>query len=102
VQLLVNLYATSVVTSATYDAARKVATADDPSDPGVQAEAESQAREVLGGYAERVEFTWTVDTDVVRLHVHAVNPRFVLPVVGGAVGFETIDRTVQVRVERTR
>jgi len=98
VQLLFNLYATSAVTAAAYDAARVVA----GSAGGDVARAEDHARQVLGRYAERVTFQWSVDADTVALRVTAENPIFLLPAVGGAVGFDEIDRTVRVRVERPR
>ncbi len=108
VQLLFNLYATSVVTSVAYDSARLVATSgiDFTDAAGFNREkvqAEQHARQLLGKYASRVTFAWDgTTTSVVRLHVHAENPHFLLPSVGGSVGFDTIDRTVTVRVERRR
>jgi hypothetical protein len=104
VQLLFNLYATSVVTSAAYDAARSVATA--PSQPATQEQLDAavdHARSLLGKYRDRAAFDWDLsDPDVVRLHVHAVNPRLVAPPLDQLVGFDVIDRTVVVRVERRR
>jgi len=104
VQLLFNLYATSVVTSATYDAARRVATSPaQPPDQSTLDAAVDHARALLGGYASRVAFTWDLsDPDVVRLHVHAVNPRFLGGPLDHLVGLDTIDRTVDVRVEQRR
>ena len=100
VQLLFNLYATSAVTAAAYDAARLVAGGDG----GVadMPRAEHHARELLGRYADRVSFEWAVDDDVVALRVVADNPTFLLPTLGGSLGFDEIDRTVRVRVERLR
>jgi Flp pilus assembly protein TadG len=104
VQLLFNLYATSVVTSVTYDAAREVATTGHPATQADMDAAVTRARQQLGGYASRVEFQWDVtsDPDVVKLRVIATNPRFLGPVIDTFVGFDVIDRTVQVRVERFR
>jgi Flp pilus assembly protein TadG len=99
VQVMFNLYATSAVTAAAYDAARVVAGSNGHT---AQAAAEARARQVLGRYAERVRFDWTVDGEVVRLRVRARNPSFLLPALGGAVGFDEVDRTVRVRVERLR
>jgi len=101
VQLLFNLYATSVVTSATYDAARRVATAGHPATQADIDEAEASARDALGGYARRVAFEWDVASDpsVVRLHVTATQPRFLGPSIDTLVGLDEIDRTVVVRVE---
>jgi hypothetical protein len=58
---------------------------------------------LLGGYRDRAAFDWDLtDPDVVRLHVHAVNPRMLAPPLDHLVGFDSIDRTVVVRVERPR
>ena len=56
-QVLFNLYATSVVTAVAYDAARRVAGAD--GGPGSMAQAEAEARQSLGRYADRVNFDWS-------------------------------------------
>ena len=104
VQLLFNLYATSVVTSVTYDAAREVATAGHPATQADMDAAVTRAKGQLGNYASRVEFQWDVtsDPDVVKLRVIATNPRFLGPAIDTFVGFDVIDRTVEVRVERFR
>lgn len=108
VHLTINLYAKSTVTSHAYDAARRVARADiDHDDPGAvgraQSLAEGDARASLGDYAERIEaFDWSgTDADVVRLRLKVRNPSFLI-FGGSALGVETIDRTVTVRVERVR
>lgn len=104
VQLLFNQYATSVVTSAAYDAARSVATAPEQP-PGAERldAAEAHARSLLGAYHQRVSFEWDLsDPDVVRLHVRAVNPRLLAPPIDHLVGHDVIDRTVVARVERDR
>lgn len=101
VQVLFNLYATSVVTSVTYDAARKVAGAR--GGPGSEDQAEAEARRALGRYAERVTFSWGgTDGDVVVLRVRATSPSVLLPALAGPVAFGDIDRTVRVKVERFR
>lgn len=102
VQLLFNLYATSVVTSATYDAARQVATAGHHATQSDLDAAEATARGELGRYAQRVRFTWDVESDpaVVKLRVVASNPRFLAPGIDSLVGLDEIDRTVEVRVEQ--
>jgi hypothetical protein len=96
-QVCLNLYATSAVTAAAYDAARLAAGAD-----GDVAEAEAHARSVLGRFGDDVEFEWEVTDDRVTLHVRAENPSVVLPVVAQAVGFDVVDRTVTVRREAFR
>jgi hypothetical protein len=102
VQLLFNLYATSVVTSAAYDAARAVATG--PVQPATQPQLDAavdHARSLLGKYRDRATFDWDLsDPEVVRLHVHAVNPRVLAPPLDELVGLDVIDRTVVVRVEK--
>ena len=99
-QLLFNLYATSVVTAAAFDAARVVAGADGGPDRITGAEA--QARRMLGRYGERVRFDWSIGNDVVALRVRATNPNFLLTQVGAATAFQRVDRTVRVRMERFR
>lgn len=104
VQLTFNLYATSVVTSAAYDAARRVATASQhpPTDEQLDL-AVAHARAVLGRYGDNASFEWDLsDPDVVRLRVRAVNPRFLAPPLDVLVGHDVVDRTVVVRVEQVR
>jgi hypothetical protein len=99
VQVIFNLYTTSVVTSATYDAARQVALdRTQPPSPGELLAAEAHARELIGNLD--AEFEWDLaDPDVVRLHVVAEAPSFLLGIVEGAVGLDQVDRTVVVRIE---
>jgi hypothetical protein len=100
-QILMNLYTASVVTSAAYDAARQVAAdGERPLDDDDTDAAEAHARSLLGDLGEAAEFTWDgSDPDVVRLRVVARSPRFLLPVVDGALGLDVVDRTVTVRLE---
>jgi hypothetical protein len=107
VQLLFNLYATSAVTAAGLDAARVVAAQRvDHSNAGsvraAKGQAESKARSVLGRYGHKVSFTWQVDDDVVRLHLRVTNPRVFFGHLDAAIGFDRIDRTITVRVEKLR
>ena len=99
-QVLFDLYARSTVTAVAYDAARVVAGAD--SGAGAVVVAESQARAGLGHYADGATFTWAVDNDVVQLRVKVQNPSLLPPVFKHALGIDTVDRTVRVRVERVR
>ena len=107
-QVLFDLYARSTVTAVAYDAARVVAGADSGAGNGADARAgaggvaESQARAGLGRYAGGAAFTWTVDDEVVQLNVKVQNPSLLPPVFKHALGIDTVDRTVRVRVERVR
>jgi hypothetical protein len=98
VQTLVHLYAVSVVTAATVDAARTVAT--DPA--GARAEvplAESSARRQLGHLGASASFDWVeVDGNQVVLRVRVRSPGF-LPFASSLL---EIDRTATVRTERFR
>ncbi len=101
VQVLFNLYAASVVTSVSYDAARRVAGSD--GGPDHMAEAEAQARAALGRYEGRVTFDWSATSaEEVVLRVHSDNPSVLLPVAAGPLAFDTLDRTFRIRVERFR
>lgn len=101
VQLLFNLYATSVVTSISFDAARRVAGSD--GDPNATVNAEADARRSLGRYAQQVVFDWGgTSRDEVVLRVTAENPSVLLPVLAGPVAFDRLDRTIRIRVERFR
>jgi hypothetical protein len=101
VQLLTNLYATSVVTSATYDGARQVAEADDATDTGARAAAERHVRALLGNYGDDAHFDWSGTTaEVVRLRVQIDNPSFLLRSLPADLPLQHVDRTAVVRVER--
>lgn len=107
-QLLMNLYTTSVVTSAGYEGARMVAGHRvDHDDPRAVAEAraraETRVRQLLGRYGERVEMDWSASTDdTVVLRLRADTQRFLLPGLPARLGFDRVDRTVRVRVEDLR
>lgn len=106
VQVMFNLWSTSAVTAAAADAARKVATADDPSSPAVQQQAESDARAILGRYAtDHVRpFRWQITGDgFVELKVAVERqPHFFLAAVPALIWGNQIHRTVRVRIERFR
>lgn len=107
VQLIANLYATSTVTAAGYDAARTVASAEvDHTDPqavaAVQREAERQLRDLLGTMGRTAQLTWTVGPDHVRLHVVVDSPGIVPSSVRDTTGMRRIERTFVVRIEGPR
>ncbi|MGH9278749.1 MAG: hypothetical protein ACRD12_11695 [Acidimicrobiales bacterium] len=99
VQALLNLYATSVVSSVTYDAAREVAQSD--GSDAARSRAESRARQLLGDFGAKAAFDWSGSTgDDVVLRVRGDVPSVLLPPQRGPLPFGTVDRTVHVRVER--
>jgi hypothetical protein len=107
-QLLVGLYARSVVTAAAFDAARIAAGAASDSDgdglPDGDAlsAAETHARRLLGRFGrEQARFDWSVDGDRVALRVRAAAPRLLGAGLGNGI-LGDIDRTVRVRLERFR
>jgi hypothetical protein len=108
VQLLFNLYATSVVTSTAYDGARLVASSEvDHGDPVAVSiarhRAESHMRDVMGEYSARVQFDWSGSgAGTVSLRVRARNPRLTFGDLDQRLGFHEIDRTIRVRVEEPR
>ncbi|MCU1497503.1 MAG: hypothetical protein JWM47_1456 [Acidimicrobiales bacterium] len=107
VQLLMNLYATSTVSAAGYDAARAVASHHvDHRDPARLADAEqraeARARSLLGGIGRDAEFSWSIDDRVVRLHLSVLGPGILPRATSSLGGPHRIDRTFVVRVEDER
>ncbi len=96
VHVIVGLYATSVVTDAATDAARRVAGAatTDEDRPAAVAHAEGQIRAALGRMGDDAAIAWSFDGDSVGITVRVSRPGFVR-MFGGA----TIERTVVVRRE---
>lgn len=102
VQIAYDLYATSAVTSAAFDAVRVVAGSDAAGNDAARADAEESVRRVLGQYGDRVAFTWSVDDEVVVLRVQATNPSFLPAALRRPLRLDQVDRTVRARVERLR
>ncbi len=104
VQVLYNLYATSAVTAAAYDGARLAAGFEAAGDPQAQRAGEAHVRSILGRYGrDRIALSWPDDPtgrDVV-LTISADNPSFLPRTLRAPLGFDTIRRTVRVRLERT-
>ncbi len=100
-QVLLGLYASTVVTSAGYDAARQVAGARTAIDEATLDGATAAGRRSIGALGRNARFDWHgTDEEVVRLRVDVERPHL-LPaalVPGGA----DISRTLTVRRERTR
>lgn len=97
-QVIVRLYATSVLTSVATRAAESVAQSPIPA--AYEAQAAAAARLELGSFGKRrARFVWEeADARRVVLHVVARSPEF-LP---GLPGWSRISRTVTVRTERFR
>jgi len=93
VQLVLNLYATSVVTAAAFDGARIVAGSD--GGPAAEADAEAHVRELLDGH--ELDLTWEYRDDVVALTVETDHPTALLG--GMRLPYQHISRTVEVRRE---
>ncbi|MBI2704771.1 MAG: hypothetical protein HYX32_05715 [Actinobacteria bacterium] len=108
VQLLVNLYVSSTVTSTAFEGARIVASSTvDPSDAvsvsAARTRAESKMRSLLGPQGQRATFDWSAsDLEQVVLRVQLDTPRFAMPRWGSSIPMNRIDRTVRVRVETLR
>lgn len=109
-QVCVDRYADTAVTSLAYDAARSVARADvDHDDPGAVAReadrAERDLRDALGRHADRLRvLAWdlTAPDDVIALRIAVDGPGLLdLDSIGGAA-IGGVDTTVRVRVERLR
>lgn len=101
VQVVYDLYATSVVTAAAWDGARIAAGADAAADTAAQAAAEDHVVDVLGSFGrKRLVLAWGGDDDTVVLRVRATNPSFLPAALKRPLGIDVIDRTVRVRRER--
>lgn len=101
VQVMVNLYATSVVSSAAYDAARLAAAGGGTTE--AVSGAEARARDVLGRIGDGARFDWSgTGSDEVVVRVQARVPGVLPAIMGGPVAFGQIDRTIRIRVERFR
>lgn len=99
VQVVFHLYATSVVTAAAFDGARRAA-----ADGGVdEAAAADHVRGLLGRYGEeRVEVSFGTDPDDVVLTVVAESPSVLPATIRRPLRMDRIERTVRVRIERAR
>ena len=106
VQVIFNLYANSLITTAAYDAASAVA-GFDASDDRCEATARADRvfAETLGDYGRRghVELDWTCsDPDQVTVRVTARHPSLLPERVVRLVGLGRFQRAITVRVETDR
>lgn len=102
VQTIFDLYARSAVGAAAFDAARVVAGSDAGATPAAQADAVTNARDVLGHYGRDASFAWRVTPDEVELTVSVRSPSLLPTLVARPLGLDQIDRSVVVRRERVR
>jgi hypothetical protein len=106
-QVLVTLYARSVVNAAGFDAARQVAArAVDHADPTAVARAQDAAdrrlRSLLGRMGADAELSWSLDATSVSLRVRVRPPGVTVPGLAWSPGLLTIDRRYTVRLEQLR
>lgn len=94
-QVLVHLYATSVVTAASFDAARTLATDAD------EAAAAQRARALLGSYASDATVQAVAGEEQVEVRVRIPSPALG-PRLLGAFDLGEIDRTALLRREELR
>ena len=101
-QVAYNLYATTMVTSAAHDAARRAAGASRANDADAEARATERVKELLGRYGDEHVESVDLETDGehLALRVVAKNPSLLPPVIRRPLGFDRIDRTVRIRLER--
>lgn len=106
VQVMFNLYATTVVTSAAFNAARIVAGYDSAAGRcAATAAAEREFWRELGVYRTSGSATLTWDcanTEAVSLEVQARHPTILPASLSGLTGLGRMNRTVEVRVEAAR
>lgn len=105
VQVLFNLYATTLVTGAAFDAAQVVAgynSVRHRCNQHNRATAEATFWRSLGGYRQRgtAALTWDCsDTETVKLTVVAQHPTILPPMMQNLTGLGHLNRTIEVRVE---
>ncbi len=106
VQVLFNLYATTVVTSAAVDVARSVASYDNAAERcAATREADADFARRLGGYLQHGTATlgWTCrDPATVRVTVKATHPTILPAGLVGLTGLGSMQRTIEVRAEEWR
>lgn len=103
VQILFNLYATSIVTGAAHDAARQVAGFDSAANRcAATAVAEAAFLRSLGDYgsAGHASLQWTCnDPNVVKVRVQAQHPSVLPTRLAGLSSLANLDRTIEIRIE---
>lgn len=106
VQVLFDLYATSMVTAAAHDAAREVAGHRASGDRcAAIRQADANFADALGAYGEagHARLEWSCgDPEVIRVRVVATHPSMLPPRLAGLSTLAAVDRTIEVRVEDAR
>lgn len=106
VQILFNLYATSMVTAAAHDAAREVAGfRASPNRCGAAIDATTRFTDQLGEYgrAGHASLEWScTDPDVIRVRVIATHPSLLPERLSALRPLSELDRTIEVRIEGPR
>jgi hypothetical protein len=109
VQIMLSLYATSVLRATLHDAASRAANHGTANAPADLEQLAAEAEASLGRMGERTQISLEVlDTDgngigdVIAGDARTVPPRVVPASVGGMIGFEEITVGVRVRIERPR
>jgi hypothetical protein len=92
VQVVLRLYATSVVTAVAYDAAKTVAGADAGAGDEARRSATVALRRALGSIGDDVDLQWSREGEDVVLRVRADRPALL----------GDVERTVRVRIEAVR
>jgi hypothetical protein len=108
-QVLINLFATSTVRATLNDAAARAASTGRSGATADLAHLAAEAEASLGGMGDRttIDLSYVDDDgdglhDVVAGRAVAVPPGFIPRSIGGMFGFDVIDVSVRVRVERLR
>ena len=102
-QVLLHLYATSIVTSAAFTTATRVAAEGVGCGPG-GGTAEQLARQRLGGFGQRPDLRviCTVDGEDTVVTIQAPSPARALGTAGSGLSLDRIERTARVRTEEFR
>lgn len=99
VQVLLVLYARSVVGAAAFDALRVASGSDAGAAPAALTAAEGQARRELGASGAGAMFTWIVGRRTLALRVSLKEPSLLPRDVAALLRIDTVTRTVVLPIE---
>lgn len=95
-QVLMHLYASSTVSSAAFDAARRAS-----AEGGVGCgDAEARASQLLGDYGERAAVACSASDEYTSVTITAPTPARLIDAFGVTLGTDTIQHTARVRTEQ--